>query len=281
MDGLRDSQLSLQALDIFHAWHEQVKASLACNNFGNLDLAPSRLGTCLSTLKVLSVSMTDPVIEEPKYNVLVPENERQWPGPTISRAQIVDGGSYTALPKMLELCRGLEELKVVAFALDSSDEELQELQKTMRRKHMHHLACATPLHNLRKLDLSCMPVQDTDILTFFANHNVSLRELELTEIRLEGCFPSVVSYITGDSMALEGIRLENIHESHQYVLFQCDWEHEGVVPGDRDVVRRWGLERKADISYFRWELALHPYPLVWYWTLEEPPPEDEDQEIED
>lgn len=214
-----------EALDIFFAWHGQLATSLPCDNLANLIFARRTLGASFSPLKVLSISITDPLVDDTKLDTqesdeneddaAVSRLERRTPQASLSRDIIANEKNYSALSEMLQLCPSLEELNVVGHKLDCLDSELRNLQETMRCQHLRYLSIATPLPRLRKLRLKRMEVKDNGLLAFLGNHSSSLREIDLTMIWLpEGSFSSVISYITGMDTRLEAIRLDCIKQSH-------------------------------------------------------------------
>lgn len=283
MESLRSSQLKVQALDIFFNIPEQLKSSLPCNVLGNLDL--NKLGSCLSTLKSLSISITDPLVHETSYAVreddaLVFDIEQPTPDITTSRDRIANERFYSALASMVERCPSIEELSIVGYKRKYSDGELTRLQETMQNRHFHHLAHGSTLPQLCKLFLADLKVRDVDLLTFLRSHVSSLRELDLMSIALsEGTFRSVVDYATGRDTRFVKIRFQDIREGNGRIGFRCDWDREQLDWPDHDIVHRWGTERKADIDYSVWGPAMLDMATIWEWTLEEPVWEEEEDDI--
>jgi hypothetical protein len=294
MESLRSSQLKVETLDIFFNIPERLKCSLPCDNLSNslITTTTGRLGPYFSTLKILSVSITDPMVDETKYDArdLSEGTEDEFtvgqctPEAILSsRDRIANEKNYSALSSILELCPGLEELSIVAHPLDVSNdaEELASLQETMRDRYMHHLARALPVFQLRKLSLAGLCIDDTDLLTLLRSHISSLLEIDLADITLpEDSFQSVVAYITGGETRFVAIRFDIIREGKCWVNFRCpnDLEGEGLNLLDRGEVRRWGIERKGDVDYLSNERRLLGWSEWWEWTLEKQAREEEEGE---
>lgn len=289
MESLRSSQLKVQALDIFFKRPEQLECSVPCDVLSNTDL--TRLGSCLSTLEVFSVSITDPMVDETKYPDCSLEGEEHDASvarnsPTFlalsTHGRISRERNYAAISSMLQLCPRLQELRVVAYPLDCSEHaEIARLQNLKRKRHMYHLARAPPLSQLRKFAVAGLNMHDADLLSFLQTHVSSLREVELVDIGItESSFRSIVEYITGRETArLTKIRLENIREGNNLIHYHCDWEEEGVGSVcDRDVVRKWGDQGRKHIDYFGEEFGVLGCAVIWEWTLEKRVREEEEDE---
>ncbi|KAF2167030.1 hypothetical protein M409DRAFT_54245 [Zasmidium cellare ATCC 36951] len=277
MSCLRDSKLPVEGLDIFAKKPESLCCSLPCDTLNQLEWAVG-FGPSFTTLKSLSISISDPIADESEYHARksgdpaqkVPfELIKQKRDRETLRALILDEGNVSGLCEMLSVCHHLEELELSAYALERSDSELEDLQETMRRRYMDNLANhMMPLVQLRKLRIGGLSASQEDLLAFLRNHSSSLRGLELSSISIDrGSFAPVMLCIR--DMNLESIQLEDLWENGDLVLLNDEMESEYTkIGGDylgQNVINITGADTSNKIAYSPYRGPAVGSPKVRRW----------------
>lgn len=282
MESLASSKLKVEELDIFFGGSESLQCGLPCDEMARVDF--SALKPPLAALKGFWISIADPMIDELEYEHTECEGEEETvvqrppEQAMLSSLDILSNEkNYTALSSLLQQCPNIESLNIIAYHLDCSPkaiERLITLQKTQRTQHMHHLARTPPLPHLQNLSLADLTLHGTDLLLFLKLHISSLRRVSLNGIEIlpEGSFSSIARYLTTSSETnnLETIRfLDNRQggELDGWVYFRCDSESEMMDLGDRDIVRKRGVEGRGDTDWFSLGEESLDWAQGWEWSV--------------
>ncbi|KAF2170819.1 hypothetical protein M409DRAFT_18792 [Zasmidium cellare ATCC 36951] len=264
---LRDTQVPIHLLDIFHKKPVSLACSMPCETLSPFDFNVPTFAPVFSGLKTMLISVSDPIVCGDEYQAQGcgdPEqhldfalvNQKRDLVPL--RARIQDETSYSNFTKMLQLCQELLELDLSGYVLLSTVHDLEDRKETMRAQYMHYMSRMPPLPHLRKLRLAGLPVNDHELVNFLKNHSTRLRDVELNNVSIErGSFKPVFYCLTGKHMSLEVIHLEDLTERDRLLQYEGEFEQKFTrISGDyarRNVMRRWGEDTKKEIEYYLYE----------------------------
>ncbi|KAK3669338.1 hypothetical protein LTR78_010800 [Recurvomyces mirabilis] len=220
MRALLQSGLQISALDVFT---KQERCSLACNEMSAM--IPTDGMPSLSTLKSLSISLSDRLIEESHREAERTgdsADEIDWevddkggrPHSELAK-EAADESNYSGLIHLLISCPALEDLDLHQYSLKT-----RVPVSLHKERYLQRIAEQAPLSKLKSLTLRGFTARADDLLVLV--RRPALRVLKLERLLLvagSGNFQPIFKYCTGANSCYDELHFEDLYEGHVLVLF--------------------------------------------------------------
>lgn len=255
--SLAISNISMERLQLFNT-HGAENYSLACNELGNMNL--DKLATSLASLKSLSVSFSDMIVDEESTRGReggdtdaddIDEKNEEGCG----RRDLADSrgirasetSHYMGLAKLLRLTSHLQSLDLHQYEPIMTD-------GSHRHELFQYVSEMEPPPKLMRAELCNLDVEEEHLLAFIQRTNV--RRLSLSNIRLiSGNFDSIFAYCSSDAADIEELHFRHLFDGWRRVWFKGPFNEQTpmVVPSglrnSKLVLIRKGVEVRRPILY--------------------------------
>ncbi|KAL3467882.1 hypothetical protein BJX64DRAFT_247638 [Aspergillus heterothallicus] len=224
MAALAASGIPVQYLNIYNGVE---RCSVACNELSAVNFEFNALATTLASLKSLAVSFSDRVVNELTEDLgLASDSADEWEDcwehelrePEDIEHEVSQKSTFSGLPAMLQLCRGLESLELHHYQLKDPD----PLDWEPRKLHLNRERFFSCIANnkmdllppLKRVVLRGFRVKSADVLALLHRLRPTLEDLSLRHlIVIEGAtFESIFNYCTSDEAGLERLYLDHLLE---------------------------------------------------------------------
>lgn len=251
--SLKTGGLPVQKLNMYN--HED-RCSLACDELSELDFESEGLATSLASLKALSVSFSDKIIEITKGNIGDTgdsADEVDWDAANDERtisdieSEAGDMTNFIGLCHLLRRSSQLEHLELHHYHLDTQSLVGAELH---HERFMQHMAGTVKLPNLKRCTLRGLSVREVDLLAFIQGAT-TIRELSLQNVDLvSGTFRSIFDYCTSETASLERLHFDDLFERGM-IYFEGPGKpkYRGMDRPSSNTLDRAGPEIRKFISY--------------------------------
>jgi hypothetical protein len=242
MRALAVSRLPLEKLDVFN--NRQLQScSIASDELYRLDFQDKGLAISLSSLKSLSISLSDRIIEDPSLIYF------SWPPKEEDIRQVkikaLAHHNFVGLPKFLQLARSLDSLEIHYFRLETAYYFLFEDPYAQHERLLKSIACWKP-PKLKQCRLRGIYIRDGDLLAFI--QRTPLRQLCMENVTItSGKFRSIFDYCTQKNTPMDKLCFIDLFEEENLVYFSTP-DQIGQAK-DTNSLQRVGTEVKQPIIY--------------------------------
>lgn len=212
--ALTASRLPLEKLDVFNDRQSQ-SCSLACDELGRIDFQDKGLAISLSSLKSLSISLSDRIIEDlptaSTYSSQPPTEKDIRKVKMKATAQ----SNFVGLAEFLQLARLLDSLEIHYYRLDTA-------RYLLRDPYAHHerllkqVAGSEKLPKLKQCRLRGIYISDGDLLAFIQRTATRRPFMENVTVS-SGTFRSIFDYCTRE---IEELYFDDLFEKHNMLYFR-------------------------------------------------------------
>ncbi|KAK4507757.1 hypothetical protein PRZ48_001492 [Zasmidium cellare] len=284
MPALAASGLQVQRLNLFNP-ENFLRCSIPSNELSVVDLSDPSLQNALQSIKSLSLSLSDRVLNETDKDASRtgdPGDDIDWSiAPKARpiedlRAEAADETNFLGLANLVSLCTNLEELDLHFFNLaisvltseDSKDEVvLQRLAEVSKDR----------LLNLKKLRLRGFHVWERDLLALI-QQSPNLQDLTLDNMMLtaydadtKGSFISIFNHCTSPSSKIQTILFDDLFDSGRLVYFDAKGEQKfpvAVWTKGTNTLKIEGREEVVESHPIKYDFAqgrMLGSPQAYYW----------------
>lgn len=281
MPALAGSGLQVLRLNLFNS-EGFIRCSIASNELSILDFEDPGLQTCLRSIKSLSISLSDRIIDETDHDAKRtgdPGDEVDWsiaPKPRAIeelRAEAADEKNFSGLARLVSLCSNLEELDLhffnMAIRILTSEDAKDEIL-------LQRLADITKgrLTNLKKCRLRGFHVWEQDLLALVqqapALQSLTLDNMMLTATNdAEGHFQTIFDHCTSEDAELKNMFFDDLFEHGRLVYFDAPGRPKfpsmGGSRGTNTLKREGKKDVRKPISYHFTEGRPLGSPQAYYW----------------
>ncbi|WPB05189.1 uncharacterized protein RHO25_009839 [Cercospora beticola] len=224
------------ALDTVSLRVQELK--IFCNDFsGNCSLQCVELSRCnwqtngiaftLANLEVLSISVSDRILNETKYDVsstgdlikrlaAAPSTTKLLPNLGILKTQATNEANFSGLGALLNVCKSLKQLDLKRCEIRRSRRELDNYEIL---SFLQHLTQAVHLPTLRVLALRNLEASEPDLLSFLKRHAIKHLTLQKLGLAPGSQWNAIFDYLTSKDAGLETLHLEDISQNRFHVQF--------------------------------------------------------------
>jgi hypothetical protein len=258
--SLRESGLPVRHLEVFGEFPGHYSCNLPYDTFSQLDWTGSEHHWLLfQALKTCSLRISDRFMGPDSETVLEPDTVSH--DLSLGQELEIDAGHRSALLKMLSRCPELETLRITWYRMSSQRDTRTWRyrsggpQSTTRQHFMRDLALASPFPNLHTLHLGGLNLRAKDLLAFVQNHESTLREFSLHNIKaVNGRFAPLFALLARPDTQMQRIQLEDLREDDAPVRYKTHQKSRFTqLSGDAldsdNIIERWGEDAKMQIEY--------------------------------
>lgn len=262
VDTYRTALLSLGASGLhtnkLNVYEGIQRCSLAGNEINTLDFTEPGLADVLSSLRSLSMSLSDKIVELSATDIGDtgdPSDSVDWEAAEETRpvAEVQDEvdheSDYEGLVVLLQQCPRLESLALHHFALDT--QPMMPEINFRRYLYMERIAERAHVPHLKELSLRGISVTAKALLSF-VKHAPTLKAISLQHTSLRrAAFREFFDYCTSDRTQLERLYFDDLLHSEGLVLFEEPGAPEpvlGNIPCG-NTLDRSGAEVRKPIRY--------------------------------
>ena len=246
--ALAASRLPLEKLDVFGNRQLQC-CSVSCDELSRIGFQDKRLTMSLSSLKALSISISDRLVDVPPPTF----SESDENITRDAKEKLMSPSNFTGLVQMLSL-DSLENVEIHYFRLDSA-RSFVGLPYDHHELLLKQVARSKKLPKLKQCSLRGLYIDEKDLLAFL--QRTTPRRLLMENITLSsGTFGSVFDYCTCETTDVEAMCLDDLFEKHQKLYFPIQVGN-GELPRHPPIrgspvttsLHRMGAEVKQGIIY--------------------------------
>ncbi|PSS24942.1 hypothetical protein M430DRAFT_63599 [Amorphotheca resinae ATCC 22711] len=244
--ALAASRLPLEKLDVFNDRQSQ-SCSIACDELGRVDFQDKGLAISLSSLKSLSISLSDKIIEElPPPNFSQPPKEKDI---REAKKKATARSNFVGLVKLLQLTRLLDSLEIHYYRLDTAGHLLRPFSAHHERL-LKQVAGSENLPKLKQCRLRGIYISDGDLLAFI--QRTATRRLFIEKVDVSsGTFRSIFDYCTRETTGIEELYFDYLIEKGNLLYFPPPDQvgHTQVPRRSTTSLQRVGAKVKQPIIY--------------------------------
>jgi hypothetical protein len=190
--------------------------SLACDELGRVDFQDKGLAISLSSLKSLSISLSDRIIEDlPPPDFSQPPKEKYI---REARRKAMAKSNFVGLVKFLQLAHLLDSLEIHYYQLNTAHLFLRDPYAHDERL-LKQVAKSEKLPKLKQCRLRGIYISDRDLLAFI--QRTATRRLFMEKVTMSsGTFRSIFDYCTGEAAGIEELYFDDLLEKHNMLYFR-------------------------------------------------------------
>ncbi|KAF2172587.1 hypothetical protein M409DRAFT_63232 [Zasmidium cellare ATCC 36951] len=286
MPALAASGLQVTKLNLFNP-ENFLRCSIPSNELSVLDFEDPSLQTCLRSIKSLSISLSDRIIDETDKNAARtgdPGDNVDWSiAPTKRpieelRAEAAEETNFRGLATLISLCTNLEDLDLHYFNLaisvltpeDAKDEVVLQRLAQVSKDH---------LLNLQKCRLRGFHVWEHDLLAFI-QQSPNLQDLTLDNMMTTaydsapdaspGTFASILKHCASPSANFQKILFDDLFEQGHLVYFETEGEQKfpvSIWTKGTNTLRLEGREEVVgkEVGYCLAQGRMLGSPQAYFW----------------
>lgn len=285
MPALAASGLQVQTLNLFNP-ENFLRCSIASNELSALDFDDPGVQSCLQSIKSLSISLSDRIIDETDKALQRtgdPGDEVDWSVPAQNRpieelrAEAADEKNFFGLARLVSLCTNLEELDLhyfnLAISVLSSEDAKDEV--VLQRLTQVSKGC---LPKMKKCRMRGFHVWEKDLLAFL-RQSPNLQDLTLDNMMLtadeshdddnQPSYASIFGHCTKPSSGLQKLFFDDLFERGRLVYFDAKGKAKfpslGGTKGTNTLKREGREEVSQPIKYQFAQGRPLGSPQAYYW----------------
>ncbi|KAL4985101.1 hypothetical protein BDW68DRAFT_189909 [Aspergillus falconensis] len=195
LGALAASRMPVERLDIYNC---QQRCSLACTELSAIDFECKGLATSLATLRTISISYSDRIINVRKEDIEDDDIE----------VEACDEANFLGVARLLKLCSGLENLELHHYAIPLDGYPYFDLHGDM---FLQRIVATVQLPQLQRCTLRGLRVREVDLLEFLKKTTPAIKDFQMDMVRLaSGTFSSIFDYCTSDHAGLERLYFNDL-----------------------------------------------------------------------
>ena len=247
--AVAESGIPVDQLDIFN---NTERCSIACNELTSIASGTSKLEIGLASLKALSISLSDRIIDETDLDAQRlgdPCEEIDYSVERVQRdihelkAEVQEEKNWTGLAELLQLCSQLETLTIHFYSLSFKVLQYQDLE---RHRLLRPVANDIDLFKVKFLSLQGMTIEENVLLTIIRRSPIETLELENIVI-VGGTFKTIFQYCTSNVSKLRYLSLEDLFEDRLIYFHEADLRASTTSRRDTAALVRRGEELREPI----------------------------------
>ncbi|KAL5045977.1 hypothetical protein BDW71DRAFT_197984 [Aspergillus fruticulosus] len=216
LGALAASRMPVERLDIYNC---QQRCSLACTELSAIDFECKGLATSLATLRIISISYSDRIINVRKEDIGDTgdsADEIDHDAPAIDdfredddiEVEACDEANFLGLARLLKLCSGLENLELHHYAIPLDSYPYFDLHRDM---FLQRIVATVQLPKLQRCTLRGLRVREVDLLEFLKKTTPAIKDFQMDMVRLaSGTFSSIFDYCTSEHAGLERLYFNDL-----------------------------------------------------------------------
>ncbi|CBF79112.1 predicted protein [Aspergillus nidulans FGSC A4] len=272
--ALAISAMPVAKLDIYT---QQSRSSLACSELSAVDHESSGLVASLASVKSLSVSFSDRIINGRRENLGITggsADEVDRDAPVIDdfrdnedvEAEACDESTFIGLVRLVQLCSGLKELELHHYKLGNHTVFVD----LHREQFLQRIVAMTTLTTLKRCALRGLTVREVDLLAFIKETAPAIVELTLQNVSLvSGTFRAIFDHCTSEASCLTRLFFDDLFE--QKLLYFVGEPGQSKLRSFNyqcsETLDRTGPEVRRPISYFIPLGRPKGSPALWQWRM--------------
>ncbi|KAL4876750.1 F-box domain protein [Aspergillus karnatakaensis] len=265
--GIEGSAIQLDHLGIFNGENLQ-RCSLAANELSKMDYTSGGLSKTFSTLKSLSISVSDRIIDTSQITAASTgdqADEVTWSDTAIERdmgramAEAREEDNFSGLVKLIQSCHQLRKLHIHHYLVNYR--RIAQINYPHERL-LQRIADVQNLPPLEELILRGVYFREMDLVSILRRLPLRKLWLEFTHL-ISGSYTSIFDYCTGESSSVDSVYFDELRQEDNLVHFTGVGEPrfrtwKGAHGGN--TLQREGEELKQPILYHLPSGQLYPCP---------------------